>query len=259
MRPAVRPYSVFGTALALLCAHSLAFAQSNCQPLKDLANRCEGLQRQPNAAPDYELLGLSGSVAPENQPYPAELKIAYYRPDPDKVKNFKVREILHETFYEMRPKLEPLNSQPPGVDHFGGWATGDVMQPNHVRLDNLGILIRLDDPSIPDLLAPAFLYSQQPSPLTAYTIHMVVHKRMMGFQCTLVDKSGQVIKGANHCTFNKTKYLSSEPVRITIPAAGLPEGLITAHIGAEYADDESGHKLDLDVRFLNEPLGTERR
>ena len=253
MRPAVRPLSVVGTALALLCAPSVMPAQNSCQPLKDLANRCEGLQRRPNAAPDYELLGLFAS-APKQSPsdkYPDDLKLAFHVPEHDKVKAIEVREIVHETFYEMRPKLDALRKEQGDLEEFQGWSTADVLRPSHVRVANLGVLVRLQDPSIPNLLAPAYLFSGEPGTLSSYTIDLVVHRKVEHFACALIDETGKVLQQTEFgvCRFSRSSYSSSEPVRVDIPAAKLPLGLITAHISGDYADDESGRRLDLDVRF----------
>lgn len=251
MRPAARPLSVFGTALALLCAPSLVSAQNSCQPLKDLSNRCEGLLRRQNAAPDYELLGLFAAVPPPGPDYPSQLKIRFYRPPGDTVRAINVREILHETFYEMHPKLDALKLVPDGTEQFDGWSTGDVMRLSNVRIANLGVLVHLEDPRVPDLLSPAFLYTGEPPALSSYTIDLVVHKQIAKLHCVVLDEHGRpiVTEGGSVCHLGKTSFESSEPMRIRVPAADLPGGLITVHISGDYANDESGHRLDLDVHF----------
>lgn len=251
MRPAARPLSVFGTALAFLCAPSLAAAQNSCQPLQDLKNRCEGLRRQLNAAPDYELLGLFGAVPPSSPTYPAELKIRFYRPPDDTVRAIDVREILHETFYEMRPKLDSLKLLPDGTELFDSWPTSAIMRPSNVRISNLGVLVHLQDPRVPDLLAPAFLFSNEAPKLTAYTIDLVVHKQISRLHCVVLEEHGRPVTTNNGpaCLAGRTSFESSEPIRLRIPAAELPQGILTVHISGDYANDESGHRLDLDVRF----------
>ena len=253
MRSAVRHLSVVATALAGLSIASQAPAQTDPCP-KQYSNRCEGLVRRPNASPDFELLALFAGPAPAaSVPLPAQLKIQFFRPPGDTVSAFRVSDIVHDTLYQMTPKLNLLNAQPPGLTEFGDWPTADVLRPNQVRVSDLGVLIRLNDPRVPDLLAPALLLAgDTPTSSSAYTIDLKIHKRMASLRCSLIDANGLVLAPSKAtCRFNKSAYLPSELMRVHIPFAGLPAGLITAHLSGDYADDESGQRFDLDVRFLH--------
>ena len=134
------------------------------------------------------------------------------------------------------------------------------MRPNHVRISNLGILIHLKDSNLPDLLAPAFLYSdKQPTTPTQYTLYMVAHRKILRPRCQIIDSQAKSISpdGQKYgCQFRSTMSLdSSEPFRVDIAADKLPAGLVTVHVSGDYENNEAA-RLSLDVHFIHEKMLT---
>lgn len=106
---------------------------------------------------------------------PAELSIEFFRSRAE-VDSVVARELIPIKHYRMEA-IPPSEGWRPGWNHFVGWSTRDVLDPEHIPLSKLGVLIRLKaDDGLRVHVAPAVLRkrdSKITAPLTHYEAHFV--------------------------------------------------------------------------------------
>ena len=223
--------------------------------LKRWPNRYEGLVDRPNAKADYEIRGFFGYRDTDNALKDGTLNVKYYVPAGAAIESFKVGELVSETQYEMTPLDSKIARAPGTWNSFSNWPVGDVLVPNHVDLDNLGVVIHMRSSTQPDLLAPGLLYSAStpPSAITQYRLYLVSRRALRSVRCAVVAGSA-----TRECTSKPSLRAinSGMPVAFTLNANDLPAGPVpvVVRIEGEYANNAGGEGLEAEVHFVHAGL-----
>jgi len=220
-------------------------------------NRYEGFIDRNNGLATYRVIDLLGESSKTPLGDPDDLHVLYFVPPNGGVRQFRVHERVDETQYLMMPINAP--NSPNQWNLFEHWPVREVIVPHHVRPENLGVLIHLNDTLIPDLLAPAFLYgSTRPYTFDHYALHVYIEPSLSSLICTVQDKNGSLVNSNGdryRCarTGGDRSTRSSSIVRIDVASSDLPPGLVTVHLTGRYANDVSGERFNNEVHFYHQP------
>ena len=236
---------------ALVSSLSVAFAA-----LKDWGNRLEGTVDRPHAARDYELLGFYAY----RQDFPLRddvmLRLRFFLPQEEPA-YIEARELTIYKQYLMRPKPEKILKVPGGWSEFTGWPVSDVLKPNSIFADNLGVIVRLKtDAEYAEDLAPAILldsHQQVPAAIDEYLLYLTVSKKLKNLDYQIGGVSGysRTYKYKQDAKDRSIEGRTVIPVRFS--ARQFPAGPAAIHIEGSYANDLTA-KFDITYRFFHKPL-----
>lgn len=206
----------------------------------DRGNRYEGLVKIPIANPDLELMSfLVGQVAPFSND--GTLKVRFFVPDSRTVHIYG-RELRDRKHYWMEAKPRAWTAGAWG--EFAPWPVQDVLGPEGITADNLGLTIHLGEES-ENYLIPALLYLDHmfpPITVTNYTLYL---------------RSDQTLKEVTYTLFrDDAKATQLGPPKLipgsfdadflfAVPLPGgtaLPEGPIRLVIEGAYRNRVGGPK-----------------
>ena len=160
------------------------------------------------------------------------------------------KEIHSDTQYVAQFKVEQLQSAGRQWKSVAKWPVTDVIKPNHVQLENLGVLVRLNDNGIPGEIAPAVFYtSAKPKSIDTY---FVSHRPLRGLAC--VVSQGTLKKTCNIDGPRPGQVDVSEPTRVTFDAAGLREEDAVVQLEGSVANTASNGNFSANIHFLHQKL-----
>lgn len=138
--------------------------------LNDRGNRYEGVVEIPVANPDLELVSfIAGQVTPFSED--GTLKVRFFVPDSRTVR-IHGRELRDRKHYWMEAK--PRTWTAGTWEEFAPWPVKDVLGPEGITADNLGLMIRLGEEQ-ENYLIPALLYHDHVAPpmtVSNYTLYL---------------------------------------------------------------------------------------
>jgi hypothetical protein len=189
----------------------------------------------------------------------SDLKISFYIPPDGTILNIQAQELQKNKNYLMIPKL-PLPDAIAGEwTTFSPWPVSEVLAKVNILPTQLGVVVSLKLSNVPNLYAPALLYTDHVQPyINAYSIFFSSDKPVAHVRCTLIDATGSNRSASGvpyKCSLpnRETSLPGNVTTRFEISAASLLPGLVTVTILGEYANDESGESLHAVVHFYHEP------
>ena len=226
---------------------------SGWEKTNDRGNRYEGIVEVPNGKRDYELLAFF-AYKNVNAPSPdGQLHLMFCVPAGTAVQSISAKEIHSDTQYmaAFKPgKLIRLGRQWEGVTE---WPVMTVLSPNHVKLENIGVLVHLENNGIPGEIAPAVLYtSAKPKSIDKYSLYFVSHRPLRALSCTV--SQGAFKESCNIDGSRLGQVEVSEPTKITFDAAGLREEEATVQLEGSIANTASNGSFSAIIHFFHQNL-----
>ncbi|MGH8578740.1 MAG: hypothetical protein ACREVK_00995 [Gammaproteobacteria bacterium] len=133
-------------------------------------NRYEGIKPKPVSGFDIELLSARIDYRDNTDSVGERFQVRFYLEHPAPA-HLVVRELDNEHYYWL-DKVEPKSPWQPGFANVFDWPTADVIrQLDGLKLYDLGVVVRLDEPEPGAIehVAPVMLYqSQQPTEVKGY-------------------------------------------------------------------------------------------
>lgn len=205
--------------LAWLLAPVLAQERPwNLPAASEFANRYEGLIALQAANPDFELLSFTGGT--ERLEPAAPLQVGFYLWEPRPVL-IRAQELRDDKYYRMVSKAGAWTAK--AWNTFGPWPLADVIAPNQIPLDNIGVVVYLSDaPGQSGAIAPAFLYQRS----RQRTGHYRVVFRVLRTTLKEVQYSLRAV-GAAAPVFSRTApgdFIRGTPVFLEVESAALEPG-----------------------------------
>ena len=245
----------FVSVMAVLCGPVVAQDQRWLR-LNDRGNRYEGTVDRPNAARDYELLGFfayrQNFLLRDN----VSLLLRFYLPS-NEAAFIEAREIRVERQYLMRPKPERVSKHPGGWSEFTGWPVSDVLKPNAIPADNLGVIVRLNNNNeYTEDLAPAILLSSDqstPSTIESYVIYLTVNKKLKNLDYQITGRSAYSQAYQYKGDQKDRSVEGGTVIPLRFAAKKLPEGPVVVRVHAPYVNNLVD-RLFVEYHFYHKPL-----
>jgi hypothetical protein len=147
----------------LLALHTsiAGLSQGSSLEYQKRAGRYEGIKPKPVAGYDIELLSARANYTDGPDAMPGRLKIRFYLDKPSDA-FICVRELNYRYYYWL-DRVQPVVPWAQGFNAFE-WPSSDVLkQLDSLRMDDLGVTVRLDspEPAAIEHVAPAIFYSSK--------------------------------------------------------------------------------------------------
>jgi len=252
--------TTLAASIALVFApFNTAFAQ-----LKDWGNRVEGTQFHPNGLRDYELLGFYAYREDFSLRDDVNLRLRFFVPEDEPV-FVEARELTAYKQYAMRAKSGSISkvyggwSEFPSPNTHTKWPVSDVLKPNGITSENLGVIVRLKtNAEYEEHIAPAMLFDERQPPQSAiaeYILYLKFAKtlRYMEYRVDGVGGYSKIYPWVNPASPKDPSVEAGPKIAVKIPAQPIPAGPVTIHIGGPYANSTSP-KLEIIYHFYHKPL-----
>jgi hypothetical protein len=251
MRSSLRA-CVYGLVVPAVLVVATAFAQPNVE-YRNRGNRFEGVRALPVSGYVIELLSFR-AIYREDPPSPHTMPPVYrmrFFLDRPASAYVVVREVDNRHSYWL-DQVTPATPWRPGFENLFEWPTKDVIRQISLRLDDLGVTVRLghEHPSDLETVAPAILYySVPPGSISGYEFAFKTNATAH-LEFSIERSDGSRVKPAPAPPV-LPMWSYGVPLRVTWDAAGAQAGGYRLMVEGRVL--ENNQKFRKEIRFFHQP------
>lgn len=235
--------------LLALQAAIAGLSQSSSLEYQKRAGRYEGIKPKPVAGYDIELLSARADYADSPNSMPDRVKIRFYLDSPSDA-FICVRELDYRYYYWL-DRVQPDVPWTRGFQNAFEWPSSDVLkQLASLRMDDLGVIVRLDrpEPGAIEHVAPAIFYSSQlPHRVNGYLFTFRLNgSAHISASIFAADKSQPAFQEVF------PRIAGGAPFTVRWDASSAPAGSYRLVIGGWFSD--SNQPISQTVTFIHQPV-----
>ena len=213
------------------------------QGMKEFPNRREGTNVRLNALNDFTLIAIHRNFHPF--PRSADLNVRFFLPAlPGKsARKVSVEAVELQDFrHYFMQSSSSISWKDGDWNIFRPWPTKDVIDPENISPENLGVFARYQAGNNQPVYLPVDVYpSSEPATKHAYTFHIVTGQDLQSLDISITDAAGKPVKipvpqpkcnrGLNP---NCRLYAAGSTLAFDIDMSPLPQGeyhvKVTGHV-----------------------------